>query len=132
MPYTASGLRSKNNLSFGPLVTDQNRIGITGGNFTVSQDATGTPVVSPLPNANNTALTVPANAIAVNVCLTLSTSGSTPSFLQIGEDSSYAQGIQIPQNTVYTYPCARQSSVYLKTTLGTSAVGTISFQFICV
>jgi len=30
MAYTPSGLRAKNNLSFGSLVQDQNRIGLTG------------------------------------------------------------------------------------------------------
>lgn len=125
MAYTASTLRSKNNLSFGSLVSDQNRIGMTGysANFTISQDATASPVTSPVTNmsASGVTLTVPANAVSLTINSTVS--------IQIGEDSSYAQGLNIPANTLYTYPCARQSFVYLKPSNGTN---TTSFQFNCV
>jgi len=122
MAYTPSGLRSKNNLTFGSLVNDQNRIGLTGatGNTIQSQDATGTPVTSPVTNMSGSgaALTVPANAVQFTVNSTVS--------IQVGEDSSYAQGLTIPANTLWTIDCARIQNLYLKPSSGTN---TVSFQF---
>lgn len=125
MAYSASALRSKTNLSFGSLVNDQNRIGMTGysANFTISQDSTATPVTSPVTNMSSSGatLTVPANAVSVTI-------NSSVTIL-VGEDSSYAQGLNVPASTLYTYPCARQAYVYLKPSNGTN---TVSFQFNCV
>jgi hypothetical protein len=122
MAYTPSGLRAKNNLTFGSLVNDQNRIGMTGslGNTILSQDATGTPVTSPVTNMSGSgaALTVPANAVQFTINSTVS--------IQIGEDSSYAQGLNIPANTLWVIDCARIQYLYLKPSNGTN---TVSFQF---
>lgn len=125
MAYTASGLRQKGNQTFGSLVQDQNRVEMTGysANFTISQDATASPVTSPVTNmsASGATLTIPANAVSVTISSTVAT--------QVGEDSSYAQGLNIPANNMYTYPCARQAFVYLKPSSGTN---TTTFQFNCV
>jgi len=122
MAYTPSGLRAKNNLSFGSLVQDQNRIGLTGatGNSVQSQDATATPVTSPVTNMSGSGvtLTVPANAVQFTVNSTVT--------IQIGEDGSYAQGLNVPANTLYTIDCARQQYIYLLPSSGTNKV---SFQF---
>jgi hypothetical protein len=122
MAYTPSGLRAKNNLSFGSLVQDQNRIGLTGatGNSVQSIDATATPVKSPVTNMSGSGvtLTVPANAIQFTINSTVT--------IQIGEDSSYAQGLNVPANTLYTIDCARQQYIYL---LPSSGTNTVSFQF---
>ena len=122
MAYTPSG--QKQSTPFGGSVTDGNRVAMTGfPNYTVSQDITGTPVTSPVTNMSGSgaALTVPLNAVSVTVESTV--------IMQIGEDSSYAQGLNIPASTLYTYPCARQAFVYLKPSSGTN---TTSFQFNCV
>jgi len=122
MAYTPSGLRAKNNLSFGSLVQDQNRIGLTGatGNSVLSQDATASPVTSPVTNmsVSGVTLTVPANAVQFTVNSSVT--------IQIGEDGSYAQGLNVPANTLYTIDCARQQYIYLKPSNGTN---TVSFQF---
>ena len=122
MAYTPSGLRAKNNLSFGSLVQDQNRIGLTGatGNSVLSQDATASPVTSPVTNMSGSGvtLTVPANAVQFTVNSSVT--------IQIGEDGSYAQGLNVPANTLYTIDCARQQYIYLKPSNGTN---TVSFQF---
>ena len=122
MAYTASGLRSKTNLTFNGLVDDGNRVAMTGalGAGTISQDATASPVTSPATNMSGSgvALTVPPNAVSLTINSTVTT--------QIGEDSSYAQGLNIPANTLYNYPCARQQFIYLKPSSGTN---TVSFQF---
>lgn len=122
MAYTPSGLRAKNNLSFGSLVQDQNRIGLTGatGNSVLSQDATASPVTSPVTNmsVSGVTLTVPANAVQFTVNSSVT--------IQIGEDGSYAQGLNVPSNTLYTIDCARQQYIYLKPSSGTN---TVSFQF---
>ena len=122
MAYTPSGLRAKNNLSFGSLVQDQNRIGLTGatGNSVQSQDATASPVTSPVTNMSGSGvtLTVPANAVQFTINSTV--------LIQIGEDGSYAQGLNVPANTLYTIDCARQQYIYL---LPSSGTNTVSFQF---
>jgi len=122
MAYTPTPLRQKGTQSFGSLVQDQNRVEMTGttGNTVISQDATGTPVTSPVTNmsASGAALTVPTNAVQLTINSTVS--------IQIGEDSSYAQGLLIPANTLWTIDCARMTSVYLKPSNGTN---TVYFQF---
>lgn len=125
MAYTPTGLRTKGIQSFGSLVQDQNRVVMTGsvGNTVQSQDATATPVTSPLTNGSGSGfvLTVPANAVqCIFYC---STSLVT---LQIGEDSSYAQGMFVPATTYFTIDCARMANIYVKPSSGTN---TIYFQF---
>ena len=125
MAYTPTPLRQKGTQSFGSLVQDQNRVEMTGaiGNTIVSQDATGTPVTSPIGNGSGSgfALTVPANAVqCIFFC---STAGVT---LQIGEDSSYAQGMFVPATTYFTVDCARMTNIYVKPS---NATNSIYFQF---
>lgn len=122
MAYTPTVLRVKTLQSFGPLVTDSNRIGMTGslGNTLQSQDATGTPVTSPVTNMVGTGvlLTVPVNAVQFTVDSTVT--------IQVGEDTSFAQGLNVPANTLYTLDCARMTFIALKPS---SATNTVSFQF---
>lgn len=122
MAYTPSGLRSKGLQTFGSLVFDQNRIGLTGvlGNTFQSQDATGTPVTSPITNlaASVKTLVVPSNAVQFTISSTV--------IIQVGEDSSGAQGLNIPANQIWTFDCARIANIYL---LPSSATNTVSFQF---
>jgi len=122
MAYTPTALRQKGNQSFGSLVQDQNRVEMTGttGNTIVSQDATGTPVTSPVTNmsASGVALTVPTNAVQFTVNSSVT--------IQVGEDSSYAQGLLVPANTLWTIDCARMTNIYLKPSNGTN---TTYFQF---
>ena len=122
MAYTPTALRQKGIQSFGSLVQDQNRVEMTGatGNTVVSQDATGTPVTSPQTNISGSGvtLTVPNNAVQFTVNSTVT--------IQVGEDSSYAQGLLIPANTLWTIDCARMTSIYLKPSSGTNVV---YFQF---
>ena len=128
MAYTPTPLRQKGTQSFGSLVQDQNRVEMTGaiGNTIVSQDATATPVTSPIGNGSGSgfALTVPANAVqCIFFC---STAGVT---LQIGEDSSYAQGMFVPATTYFTVDCARMTNIYVKPS---NATNSIYFQFTVV
>ena len=122
MAYTPTALRQKGIQSFGSLVQDQNRVEMTGatGNTVVSQDATGTPVTSPQTNISGSGvtLTVPNNAVQFTVNSTVT--------IQVGEDSSCAQGLLIPANTLWTIDCARMTSIYLKPSSGTNVV---YFQF---
>ena len=122
MAYTPTALRQKGTQSFGSLVQDQNRVEMTGttGNTVVSQDATGTPVTSPVTNMSGSGatLTVPTNAVQFTVNSTVT--------IQVGEDGSYAQGLLIPANTLWTIDCARMTSIYLKPSSGTN---TVYFQF---
>jgi len=122
MAYTPTVLRVKTLQSFGPLVTDSNRIGMTGslGNTLQSQDATATPVTSPVTNMVGTGvlLTVPVNAVQFTVDSTVT--------IQVGEDTSFAQGLNVPANTLYTLDCARMTFIALKPS---SATNTVSFQF---
>lgn len=122
MAYTPTAIRSKNNLSFGSLVNDQNRIGMTGqtGNTVQSQDAANSPIVSPVTNMSGSGqlLKVPANAVQLTVNSTVT--------IQIGEDESFAQGINVPANTLFTIDCARMTNVALKPSSGTN---TVSFLF---
>ena len=122
MAYTPTPLRQKGTQSFGSLVQDQNRVEMTGttGNTVVSQDATGTPVTSPVTSmsASGATLTVPTNAVQFTVNSTVT--------IQVGEDGSYAQGLLIPANTLWTIDCARMTSIYLKPSNSTN---TVYFQF---
>lgn len=122
MAYTPSGLRAKNTLTFGSLVQDQNRVEMTGttGNTILSQDGTASPITSPQTNMSGSGvvLTVPSNAVQFTVNSTVT--------IQVGEDSSYAQGLLIPANTLWTIDCARIQYLYLKPSSGTN---TVYFQF---
>lgn len=123
MAYTPTSRKtasSPNN--FSGLRVDGNRIAMTGalGNTLQSQDATGSPVTSPVTNmsASGVALTVPAGAVQFSI---------NPSVTcQVGEDASFAQGLQVPASVVSTFDCADMANIYLKPSSGTN---TVYFQF---
>lgn len=123
MTYTPTALRPKSAPdNFGGLRTDGNRVAMTGGlgNAVVSQDATGTPVTSPVTNMSGSGVTLicPTNAIQLTINSTVA--------CQVGEDTSYAQGLNIPANTLFTMDCANMTSIAVKPSSGTN---TTSFQF---
>jgi hypothetical protein len=115
MAYTPSARKTKtspNNTAGLPV--DSNRVAIQAGNFMQSQDATGTPVVSPTTNmsASGVALTVPQSAVRFTINSTVAT--------QVGEDSTYAQGFTVPAATSQTFDVANQAFVYVKPSNGTN------------
>jgi hypothetical protein len=119
MTYVAASLKTNTN-SFGGLITDGNRVAATGvlGNQMYSRDATGTPLNSPLTVNTTATLTVPVNAVSVTIC-------SVSNAVQVSEDSTQTAYFSLPAATPFTFDCARQSLIYLKT--GSSTV--VSFQF---
>lgn len=123
MAYTPSARKSATSPNnFSGLRVDGNRIAMTGalGNVMQSQDAAGSPVTSPVTNGSGSgfALVVPAGAVQFTINSSVT--------CQVGEDSSYAQGLQIPASTLVTFDCADQANIYLKPSSGTN---TIYFQF---
>lgn len=123
MSYTFGGFKPKSPVNnFGGLRTDGNRVAMTGalGNFMQSEDATGTPVTSPISNGSGSGLTlvVPQGAVQITI-------NSSVTCL-VGEDSTFTYGIQIPASTLVTFDVANQQNVYLKPSSGTN---TIWFQF---
>lgn len=109
--------------NFGGLRVDANRVALTGtvANYMQSQDATGTPVTSPVTlGVGTTTLTVPSNAVAITVMLITATSS-----VQVSEDSTMTAFFQLPSSVPFTFQCANQGFVYLK---GTNT-NTVAFQF---
>lgn len=124
MAYTPSPRKSKSAVNnFAGQATDANRVAMNYGNAMVSQDATGTPVVSPVTNmsASGVTLTVPQNAVRFTI-------NSTVACL-VGEDSSFAQGINTLANTFATFDVAQQATISIKPSSGTN---TTSFYFTVV
>ncbi len=126
MAYTFGGFKPKTIPNdFSGLRTDGNRIAMTGvlGNFMQSYDATTVPVYSPVTNMSGTGatLTVPQNAAQFSLYSTVA--------CQVGEDSTYSNGINVPATTYATFDCANQQYIYIKPSNGTN---TTSFQFNCV
>lgn len=123
-PVTFKSKSAPNN--FGGIRNDSNRIAFTGvlGNNMQTQDATTSPVTSPLSNVDAVAgqiLTVPQGAVKITVLSTVA--------CQIGEDSSLAFGFSLPANTVFTFDVSNQQYVYLLPSNGTN---TINFYFTIV
>lgn len=133
MAYTASVNKTGNTLqanqgnatptarsNFGGLRVDANRVALTGStaNYMQSQDANTSPNQSPLTVNTTATLTVPANAVAVTIV-------SVTNAVQVSEDSTQTAFFTLPAATVFTFQCANQQFVYLKT--GSSTV--VSFQF---
>lgn len=115
MAYTPSPRKSKSTPgNFGSLPMAGNRAPMPFANAMVSQDATGTPVVSPVTNMSGSgvALTVPQNAVRFTINSTVAT--------QVGEDSSYAQGFTVPAATSHTFDVAQQAFIYVKPSSGTN------------
>ncbi len=107
--------------NFSGLRVDANRIGMTGytANNFQTQDATGTPVTSPVAVNTTTTLTVPANAVSVTLV-------SVTNGIRISEDSTYSVYFNLPAATPFTVECANQQYVYLQSASGST---TVSFIF---
>lgn len=120
MAFPFKTYSSPNN--FGPMGQDANKqpLGIASGIQT--QDATGTPITSPIavPNGSVTTLLVPRNAVKLHIIpLTQS--------VNISEVSDVSTYITAPVGVDTVIPCVRQSIIYLKANTG-AATGT-SFYF---
>jgi hypothetical protein len=121
MAYTPSSAKTKTTSGiFSNQPVDGGRVSMGYANSIQSQDDTATPVTSPVTNMSNSgaALTVPPNAVRLTI-------NSTVAIL-VGEDASYAQGINVPANTLFSIDCADMANVYLKPS---SATSTVSFIF---
>ena len=121
MAYTPPILKSKTSPdNFGGLKTDANRIAMTGAlaNTMGSIDATGTPQNSPLTVNTTATLVVPQNAVSCTIV-------SVTNPVQVSEDSTQTAFFTLPAATVFTFQCANQQNIYLKTASST----VVSFQF---
>lgn len=109
--------------NFGNLQTDAQRSPMTGvlGNYSQSQDAAASPVVSPVTVTTTQTLKVPQGAAICNII-------STTNAVQVTEDSSFTATFSVPAGQIYAYNCANQQFVYLK--VGSSTV--VNFQFVMV
>lgn len=124
MAYTPSARKTKSAVNnFSGQAVDGNRVAMGYGNAMVSQDATGTPVVSPVTNMTGSGVTlvVPQNAVRFTI-------NSTVACL-VGEDSSFAQGINTVANVAMTFDVAQQATISVKPSSGTN---TTSFYFTVV
>lgn len=117
---TARKTRTGSNSNFPGLKVDGNHVAMTGstGNIILTQDATGTPVVSPVTVNTTQTLTVPLNAVSCTII-------SVTNPVQISEDSTQAAYFSLPAGTPLTFDCADMANIYLKT--GSSTV--VSFMF---
>jgi len=101
-------------------VDDGNRNAMTGvlANAMQTQDATGTPVTSPVTVNTTKTLTVPNNAACVLIA-------SVTNPVQVSEDSTQSAYFALPAGVVQEFDCARQQYIYLKTSGST----VVSFLF---
>ena len=125
MAYTPSANKTKSNLpayasNFSGLQNDGNRNAMTGvlGNRMNTRDNTGTPQNSPLTVNTTATLVVPGNAAQVTLC-------SATNAVQVSEDSTQTAYFSLPAGVPWTFDCANQANVYLKT--GSSTV--VSFYY---
>jgi hypothetical protein len=121
MAYTQTARKAKTSPNnFAGLKTDSNRVAMTGavGNIILTQDATGTPVVSPVTVNTTQTLVVPQTAVSCSII-------ATTNPVQISEDSTQAAFFTIPAGVIYTFDCADMQNIYLKT--GSSTV--VNFLF---
>lgn len=124
MAYTPSARKTKSAVNnFAGQAVDGNRVAMSYANAMVSQDATGTPVVSPVTNMSGSGVTlvVPQNAVRFTINSTVA--------CQVGEDSSFAQGINVTANTAQTFDVAQQATISIKPS---SATNVTSFYFTVV
>ena len=116
MTYTPSTLKTKvNPNNFGALRTDANRIALTGstGNTFQTQDATGTPITSPITVNTTKTLAVPTGAVQLLIM-------SVTNAVQISEDSTNSTYFSLPAATPLWIDCAAMNNIYLTT--GSSTV----------
>ena len=109
--------------NFGGLVTDGNRVAMTGavGSFIQTQDATGTPITSPATVNTTATLVVPNNAVTLTI-------SPVTNPVQVSEDSTMSAYFAVPAAAVVEFDVARQQNVYLKT--GGSTVVSFFFKVI--
>jgi hypothetical protein len=120
MPYTFKTYKSPND--FGPMALDSNKQAIQVASGIQTQDATGTPVTSPMtiPTATITTINVPTNASKFHL-IPLAHS------INISEKSDMSIAFTAPSGVEVVIPCVRQSVIYLQANTG-DAVGS-SFYF---
>jgi hypothetical protein len=106
--------------NFGGFANDANRIAMQYANAMQSQDATASPVASPVTNMSGSgvALTVPQNAVSIVLYSSVT--------VLAGEDSTFTNGFTIPATTVFEIELAKQAFLYLKPS---SSTNTINFYF---
>lgn len=112
MAYTPSPYRQKKETSFSGLIMDGNRNALTGalGNGFVTQDATASPVGSPLAMSGSVqTLTVPSNATTITI-------NPTTAVVKVSEDSTMSVYFTVPVGASQSFPCARQEFIYLEGT----------------
>jgi len=126
MAYTPSGTKTKTagySSLFGNLQTEASRNALTGvlGNSIQTQDATGTPVQSPVTVNTTKTIVVPQNAAQITIV-------SETNAVQVSEDSTQTAYFKLPAGVAWTFDVANQQNVYLKT--GSSTV--VNFYFTIV
>lgn len=122
MTYTPSGNKLKTTPNdFNGQVSDGNRISIGKGSNIQTQDATASPVISPLTVNTTATLKVPQSAVAIVIV-------STTNAVQVSEDSTQGEYFTLPAGMIWQFDCARQQDIYLKT--GSST--TVNFYFVVV
>jgi hypothetical protein len=122
MAYTITARKSKSPVNnFAGQKTDGNRVSMPYGNIINTQDATGTPVVSPVTIATVQTLIVPQGAVQCSVV-------STTNPVQISEDSTQAAFFTVPAGVIYTFDCADMANIYLK--VGSSTVVNFLFKIV--
>ncbi len=124
MTYAAPALKTHSTPdNFGGLVTDGNRVAMTGALGSIMQtiDATGTPVTSPVTVNTTQTLVVPQNATSCTII-------SVTNAVQVSEDSTQTAYFSLPAAIPWTFDVARQANLYLKTSGST----VVSFYFTIV
>jgi hypothetical protein len=109
MAYVATTLRPESTKgNFSGLRTDGNRVAMTGstGNTFFTEDATATPVVSPVTVNTATTLTVPVNATSVTVC-------SVTNAVRVSETADSTSYFSVPAGVPTTFDVGLQQYVYL-------------------
>lgn len=119
MAYTYGGNKVKTQLPaqsslFSNLQMDAARNALTGvlGNQIQTQDATNTPVTSPVTVNTTQTLKVPQRAAQITII-------STTNAVQVSEDSTQTAYFTLPAATIQTFDVANQQNVYLKTASST-------------
>jgi hypothetical protein len=111
--------------NFGPMAQDANKRELQVASGIQTQDATGTPVTSPIavPSSSVTTLNVPTNACRLHI-IPLTNS------VNISEVSNLATYVTAPVGVETVIPCARQSVIYLKSNTGAATGTTFYFDII--
>lgn len=120
MPYTVTARKTTTvpTNTFGGMKGDSNHVAMPFGNIINTQDATGTPLQSPLTVNTTATLVVPAGAVQCTII-------STTNAVQVSEDSTQTAYFTLPAATLLTIDCVDMANIYLKT--GSSTV--VNFMF---